>query len=230
MIDILEWDTTNLGIKVGNLTLDDVSKEALLRAIEDAKSEKYDVLYLKGVLLPNECLANNIKLADERVTYSQVIHQKKNYSDRHVVSVLGTFMTKELLQLSYESGKYSRYHLDKDFPPSVFPTLYRLWMERSLSGEIATDVLVYKADGCILGMLTYKKKDDVVDVGIIAVSQDAAGKGIGTRLMQTFLSRFPVGTKVEVATQKRNSVACHYYEKNGFLVEDITNVYHIWIR
>lgn len=230
MIDILEWDTTNLGIKVGNLTLDNVCKEALLRAIEDAKSEKYDVLYLKGVLLPKECLANNIKLADERVTYSQVIYQEKKYSDSHVVSILGTSMTEDLLHLSYESGKYSRYNLDKDFPSSVFPTLYWLWMERSLSGEIATDVLAYKADGCILGMLTYMKKDDVVDVGIIAVSQDAAGKGIGTSLMQTFLSLFPVGTKVEVATQKRNSVACHYYEKNGFQVEDITNVYHIWIR
>lgn len=50
-----------------------------------------------------------------------------------------------------------------------------------------------------------------------------------SKLMQSFLASLPVGTRVNVATQKCNKIACHYYEKNGFYVEDVTNIYHIWL-
>ena len=66
-------------------------------------------------------------------------------------------------------------------------------------------------------MLTYKKEENCVDIGLIAVNPTVAGRGVGSKIMQTFLSKFEAGTHIEVATQKRNAVACRYYEKNGIV-------------
>lgn len=231
MIEQVQWDSDNFGIKIGNIVLaDGFSEQALLQAINKAKDEEYDLLYLKGYELSDAWLSDKFLLADKKVVYSQTIKEYQMQHSEKIVSLLGKPMTEELLQLSYESGKYSRYHLDTNFSPLVFKTLYRLWMERSLSGGIATDVLAYQDDGQVLGMLTYKSDKEEVDIGIVAVDPYAVGKGIGSILMRDFLSRFKVGTKICVATQKCNTVACHYYEKNGFHQESITNIYHIWLR
>ena len=231
MIELVQWDSENFNVKVGNLMLtDELSEQSLLKAIKQAKDKEYDLLYLKGCELQTSWLSDKLLLADQKVVYYQTIKTHPMYHSENVISLLGKPMTKELLQLSYESGKYSRYHLDKNFSPSVFETLYRLWMEHSLSGDIATDVLAYQENGQVLGMLTYKRNKEEVDVGIVAVNPHVAGKGIGSQLMRDFLSRFNVGTKICVATQKCNTVACHYYEKNGFQQKSITNIYHIWLR
>lgn len=232
MIELAKWDTDNFGLKIGNLKLYAVSDLSTLKKnISYAKHEGYDLLYLKGVDLPNDYLSDKIILADEKVIYTLSLSDKirPDVQDSHVISILHHPLTDELLRLSYESGKYSRYHLDKRLPGYVFATLYRLWMKRSLNGEIATDVLAYIENGCIQGILTYHQTVDAVTIGIVAVNSQVSGLGIGSKLMQAFLSRLSVGTRVNVATQKRNEVACHYYEKNGFHVDSITNIYHIWL-
>lgn len=232
MIELVKWDTENLGIKVGNLRWDEaIDATVLRREMAKAQSEGYDLLYLKGIELPEDCLFDNVVLADEKMEYTQTISDNRTtfQLDCQVISILNHPLTEELLQLSYESGKYSRYHLDKNMSSSVFETLYGLWIKRSLNGEIATDVLGYVDNGKILGILTYRQEDNEVTIGIIAVGPKASGQGIGTKLMQSFLASLPVDTKVNVATQKCNEIACHYYEKNGFHVEDVTNIYHIWL-
>lgn len=79
-------------------------------------------------------------------------------------------------------------------------------------------------------MLTYKNDGSLYDIGLVAVAPDQAGKGIGTQLMQALFRRLGAGTVVDVATQKRNLLACRYYEKNGFKVKSIQNIYHLWIK
>lgn len=229
MITLVEWDSENFGIKVGNLVPDGViSPKWLDSEIAEAMRLQYDLLYLKGEVLPEKMISDNIFLADEKVVYHQTI-KKKAETDSHCISIIHSDVSDEILSLAYESGKYSRYNLDKKLPQHVFKTLYKLWITRSLNGEIATDVIGYMEAGHCKGILTYKVWDDFVDIGLVAVSPDVAGKGIGSKLMQSFLSRFECGTKVKVATQKRNAVACYYYVKNGFTVDSVTNVYHLWI-
>ena len=229
MIELAKWDSENFGIKVGNVIPTESISEVWLDGImSDARRDGYNMLYLKGITLPEKMLSDNIVLADEKVIYAQITKNSCSY-DEHVISILNKELSDELLALAYESGKYSRYNLDGKFQKHVFPTLYKQWMGRSLSGEIATEVLGYVDSGRCCGMLTYKVEDNNVDIGLVAVSPEMAGKGIGSKLMHSFLSHLNLGTRVEVATQKRNTVACHYYEKNGFVVDSITNVYHIWL-
>lgn len=231
MIQIAQWDTDNFGMKVGNLILEDVpSRETFNTEIEEAQKQKYDLLYLKGICLPESYLNENVILADEKVIYSQIINGTKFTSDEHVESYLHKGLDVKLLLLALQSGAHSRFIMDKRIPLYVYLTLYQIWITNSLNGSIATDVLIYKEDKDILGLLTYKITDSCVTIGLVDVDNSTTGKGVGTKLMQTFLSKFPEGTRIEVATQNGNKRACHYYEKNGYKVDSITNIYHIWIN
>ena len=227
MIQIAQWDTNHLGLKIGNLHIDgDVQLQTLREEIAQSVKENYDLLYLKGVTLPKECLGTNILLADEKVIYVQTIAKDIVCENHHVVSFLHHKLTPEIWNLTLESGWCSRFKTDPHFSPKVFSTLYRHWIQKSLDGTIATDVLVYLLDKTPVGLLTYKQELKRVSIGLVAVNSDYARKGIGTELMKIFLSKFEKGIQVEVATQKSNDVACRFYERNGFVV----NIYHIWNR
>ena len=229
-ISLVQWDTDKFGIKIGNLILEEpITQEKIKIARQEAALLDYDLLYMKEVFIPNNLLSEELILADEKVIYIKKSNGGTMCSPR-VVSLLHTPLTDELLNLSLESGKYSRYKLDKKLPESCFTTLYHAWIVNSLTGAIADDVLAVKDGDRVKGILTYKKKGKVYEIGIIAVSPENTGKGIGSLLMQSFLSKVPVGCTVEVATQKRNRVACNYYEKNGFMVDKISNIYHLWIK
>lgn len=230
MITIAQWDTDNLGLKIGNLTFEtEISAQSISEARLEAKAEGYDLLYIKGVHIPTEFLCDNLALIDEKTIYIQQKKESFKYNSC-TVSALNTNLSEDLLQLAYESGKYSRYNLDKNFPPSTFPTLYKQWIVNSLKGEIADDVLVVQKDGKSIGLLTYQVVKNVYVIGLVAISPQYAGKGIGTCLMQSFLSNVKTGSEIEVATQRQNSIACHFYEKNGFNVKSTTNIYHFWIK
>lgn len=229
MITTAQWDTENFGIKVGNLSFEgEITAEKLCKIREIAQKDDYDLLYIKGGKIPAGFLDNNLLLADQKVVYSKCIMEQSEACD--AVSVLHHPLSEDLLSLAYESGKYSRYRLDSQLPLHIFPTLYRLWMSRSLSGEIADNVLAIQDGKKNIAMLTYKYSDGVYDIGLVAVSPDYAGKGVGSKLMKSFFAMLEPGSEVNVATQKQNSVACHYYEKNGFTVKSITNIYHLWVR
>lgn len=230
MIQPATWDTEHFGLKVGELLwTGDFDNQQLEAWKTRSKKEGYDVLYLRGVELPEDALDEDVVLADQKTVYAMTIdHHRPSNRDNNVVSLLHRDLSPELLELAYESGKFSRYRTDKRFPNHVFPTLYRIWIMDSLRGLIATDVLAYMDKDAPIGIITYKQEGWHVTIGLVAVHPAWAGRGIGTRLMQSFLSLFEPGTQIDVATQACNRGACHFYEKNGFAIKSVTNIYHIW--
>lgn len=231
MIETAVWDSKNFGIKIGNYSPQrPLTKESLLQDINLARAEGYDLLYLKNVELPEPWLDENIILADRKVIYSQTIENTTNSPVPDVVSILHEPLTDVLLELAFESGKWSRFKLDTNFPPHVFSSLYTAWIMKSLKGEIASDVLAFKADHSYKGILTYLEKDSDMEIGLVAVDSQAAGHGIGTQMMKAFLAKCTKGKTIRVATQSHNKPACSFYQKNGFAVESINNIYHIWTR
>lgn len=231
MVELAKWDTDNFGFKTGNLYIaEEIDADVFSKELENAKRCGYKLLYLKGVDVPKQCLSENVRLVDEKVVYSKLnTHRLSSETNSNVVSILGEEMTEGLFGLACLSGKYSRYRLDEKLPLKVFPTLYRLWMERSLNGTVATDVFAYREQGQTLGMLTWKLDGDTVHIGLVATAEKVGRKGIGTALMTSLFQRVGEGVKISVATQKANVPACLFYEKNGFSVESSTKIYHIWI-
>lgn len=232
MIQLAQWDTENFGIKIGNLIPEgEISKEWLFGQKEVAFGQGYDLLYLKDIIVPSDILNSSLFLADEKIIYEKIISEDEGYAaDPSVFSLLHHEYNIQLEELAFESGRFSRYNCDKRLPGNVFKTLYSQWMKRSLAGLIADDVLGYTIDGNIAGIITYRKTETNVSIGLVAVLPQFAGKGVGTKLMQTLFAKCGPGSVVEVATQRRNKVACHFYEKNGYVEKETVNIYHYWIR
>lgn len=238
-IKYAHWDSENFNVKVGFVQIPSstfLSIEALTFLKEKAKEEDYKVIYIMlldngTIQVPSNLIDFTLLHVDRKVEYTKPVFCDRRVIISQIESYKDLYPSSELYSLAIESGKYSRFKLDLNFPPDVFETMYRIWIERSVRKEIADDVLIYKEKGNIMGMLTYKKNIYNATIGLIAVSPICQHAGVGSKLihyLETCLLKDGIKT-LNVATQGNNIQARQFYERNNFSVKEITNIYHLWI-
>lgn len=217
MIKYLPWDTSFFGYKVGE-TLESPD-------LDEAKEEGYKLLYVRSKT-PQKMDA----FVDHRVRFYKNI-SPVSVKDDHLISLLGKPLTPELIHISEVSGGHSRYKLDKNFKSQEFERLYREWIRKSLTGEIADDVIAYMNSGEVAGLVTVKLKETEAHIGLIAVTEKVQGKGVGSVLINAVEDfAFKHGARtLHVPTQKNNEGSCRFYSKNGFSIEYEEFIYQIWI-
>ena len=169
-------------------------------------------------------------LVDHKVTYLidiTVNHNLNNKLDYYSESQ----PSDQLIQLAYDSGKYSRFKNDPNLSDIQFKTIYHEWMVNSVNHTIARDILVIYAEKILLGMVTVGEKNHRGDIGLLAVAQRARGKKIGTKLVHAAQQYFyeKKYTQSQVVTQKDNIAACALYEKCGYHVEKTECFFHFWL-
>jgi dTDP-4-amino-4,6-dideoxy-D-galactose acyltransferase len=164
-------------------------------------------------------------LADEKIIYTRRILKPEKPS--HELESVSDF-TSDLLELALLSGEHSRFRLDPVLSHR-FRDLYEEWLRKSLDRRIADEVFSFQGDeNHSKGFITLKAHPDSVVVGLIAVDPEEQGKNIGSSLMRSTENwAFERGLEnVNVATQKRNSGACRFYERNGYHIDSIQYIYH----
>ncbi|GAE82624.1 GNAT family N-acetyltransferase [Bacteroides reticulotermitis] len=227
-IERLSWDSQFFGIEVGS-----TSRKQLL-AVSDDEINKYDLLYLmeeNPVEGDTFLLDRNNLLVDCKLIYSKRVSNLAFFT-HYVINECKDYcmVSEQLYQLAYLSGEYSRYKLDTNFALDKFEKMYRMWVDNSISGEMA-DYLYYIEDrGRICAFVTLKITSEKGVIGLIATDEYARGKGFGKALVlkceQTLrLKRIRL---LEVATQINNHIACKFYEKCGMSVVERTFIYHSW--
>lgn len=226
----LEWDSDffNLSISKLEMNLND-SLDTLSNEL--SRSSDIDLYY---IFTPNDYedieLANLTKV-DEKIVFGADIshlpivecHSIDEY-DKNVCKI------KDLYNLAYESGKYSRFLLDDNFKEEQFKALYRTWINKSVSGEMADVIFCYQDSKELLGMLTLKVDNQVAEIGLVGVSAKLQGKGIGKQLMSK-VRQYAENKNIKeiiVPTQSHNHIACKYYMKCGFVEKSRTKIYHYW--
>jgi dTDP-4-amino-4,6-dideoxy-D-galactose acyltransferase len=241
-IEPLEWDSSLFGWPVGRLMvhapLDNAVstgqlRERLLEASQYrlvyvlAKGHWGDSLdqYCDGLPAPALC-------SDRKLVFAKAIDPAGpseppawpiiRYQQPHVPD--------SLLQLALASGEYSRFRLDPMLQEFYEP-MYRMWIEKSVSGQLADDVLVRVEQQEIVAFVTVSKIDGACgQIGLIAVSPSHRGRGLGTSLLIA-ADRWYEERKLmraTVKTQLANTPARRLYEKAGYRVEAITTIYHYW--
>ena len=233
MIKYLEWDSNFLGFRVGSIS--QLNTETLEQELENAKSENYKLIYLFAA---TDCFVSedflqkyNGKLVDRKVLYAQKLSGQHIDDYDQTILYTNSEVSDDLLQLAYESGKYSRFKLDKNFATEVFTDMYKLWIENSVNGQIADRIYVVEQDNKITAMVTLKEKSETLHIGLIATALESQGKGYGKQLInRTKQTAIELGLKyIEVPTQYDNKQACRFYEACGFQIKSITNIYHFWL-
>lgn len=233
MIKYLEWDSNFLGFRVGSIS--QLNTEILEHEFGNAKLEKYKLIYLfaeADCFLSEDFLQKyNGKLVDRKVLYVHELSDQAIANHDQTNLYTSPEVSDDLLQLAYESGKYSRFKLDKNFATEVFTDMYKLWIENSVNGQIADRIYVVEQDNKTTAMLTLREKSETLHIGLIATAIESQGKGYGKQLInRTKQTAIELGLKyIEVPTQYDNKQACRFYEACGFRVKSVTNIYHFWL-
>ena len=230
MIEYLEWDSSFFGLRIGKAIVSTQKVLEELSFMRDKLSEMYDLIYI----FTNNDSAAPIPgsiLVDRKVVYSMEVAGPSSF-DCNIVEYKETFVSEDLLKLSLTSGEYSRYRLDKHFPPNSYERLYTRWIEQSVNHSIANEVFCYMVNDSPKGLITLKHDNDYGVIGLVATDSECRGMGIGSAMLQHVKQYLFTkgGRKLNVATQYDNKAACHLYEKAGFTVSSCTNVWHWWLN
>ena len=214
MIEIqkLDWDSDFFGLRIGRVIIS--SKEEIEDLVNQKTKvqEEFDLIYVfasHGL----EFSAVNAKLLDEKVVYALSDTSRSELNNNVKLWDEDRGVTEELLHLALVSGKYSR------------------WIEQSVNHSIASEVFCYMIEGVPRGLVTLNDKNGLGTIGLVAIHEDFQHRGIGSSMMNHVI-RYSIEKQIEkltVATQLDNIPACRLYEKSGFVVESVTDIWHWWL-
>lgn len=226
----LDWDSGFFGLRIGRAEF--FSKEEGENLVnQKAKvKEEFDLVYV----FTNHGLGFsdvNAKLVDEKVVYALSDTSCSEPSSDVILWEENRGVTEDLLHLALVSGKYSRFRLDDGLPQGSYERLYSRWIERSVNQSIASEVFCYMVEGVPRGLVTLNDNNGVGTIGLVAIHENFQHQGIGSAMMRhvIYFSKENQIAKLSVATQLNNILACRLYEKCGFVVESVTDVWHWWL-
>ncbi len=233
----LAWDSAHFGFPVARIAAAAPPAE-LPGALAGLRSAEYRLAYWSVPAGDVERVAAGRRegghLADDKLTYSRVLGADEPASSgaRSIVErFAGDRPDAALVRLALRSGEYSRFRRDPSFPWELADLLYSRWIERSVAGEIADEVLVARDGGEIVGMITLGRAGERGDIGLVAVDPAAQGRGLGRLLVTEAGRRFAASgrTVAQVVTQAENGPARRLYESCGYSIERSETVFHFWL-
>ena len=222
-IEYLDWDSQLFDYPVG-LILNPSRID--LKSVQD-KIGPYRLVYLKSKEKLNTPFFEDVKVSfrlDVTILIKREVSiegQVESYSGQNLI---------ELISLAMESGKFSRFKLDRNFNGLEFEQLYFQWIINSLKKKIADEVLLIRIDHEIAGFITLKLNEIDCEIGLIATSPKHQRMGVGRGLINS-ATRFALTRGkglLSVPTQLSNINAMNFYRKMGFVEVNRTYIYHIW--
>ena len=250
-LQMLPWDTKFFGYTTGRIDMPSYDEKTLEMLLEEARRQGCKLLYVfmdgHTVLSPDIVRGYTSGLVDTKVTYSYEVGPSNTVATAGSIRKFsGEQDVVQLYELAYQSGEYSRFRADSRVGEENFKRLYRQWIDKSLSGQAAESTagtperaestaadttFVYVMDAAIRGFVTVQRKQPVATIDLLATDKSVRGRGIGSALLDYVKQdlRSSLAVRLEVATQKKNTTACRFYERNGFVLQSEVNVYHIWL-
>jgi len=157
---------------------------------------------------------------------TKIIFEKKLTHPTEVpeIQVFKGELTKELEELSYLSGMYSRFKMDQRFQNEEFEKLYKCWISKALE---RCEILIAPE---MAGMVTFSLEKELGKIGLIAVSEKRQGQGWGKKLVQAVENKFFHSgvNSIQIATQESNIPAMKLYKSLGYYLVEKVFVYHYW--
>lgn len=228
-IEKLNWDSNFFELPIYRVDINDkIELKEISHQLNNLKGFYY-------IFSPFSITGLESLMIDEKIYFEQKVKNPKfnlsNQSDFEVKDVkLGDLNSTQLASmkiLSRQAGKFSRFKSDK-LLSSKFNALYDLWIEKSLSREIAESVLTIFQKEEILGFVSLVLKNENLEIGLISIDEKHQGMGLGKKLIDA-ANKFAFENKLNnilVPTQRQNIQACSFYKKAGFKELNSTFIYH----
>ncbi len=138
-----------------------------------------------------------------------------------------------LLPIASASHRLSRFYADARFGRRKADSMYEIWLEKSMAGEMADAVVVAEFAGESVGYLTCMVDRPIAaegNMGLAGIAGAARGQGIGIGIFQYALAWFQQQglERVNVVTQGSNVVAQRIYQRLGFKTRSVELWFHKW--
>ena len=222
----LEWDSQFFGFRVGDVFLEE----------DFSESKVFNSDYFSFIQFRSrnwfEIISDTHSLSytETKIIFNKILKESNSLEEGIIDFDDSPLTDNSLYDLAYESGKYSRYKLDKKISEDRFKKLYQIWIENSINKSFASKIFYIKEKENILGFVTVKIKDNEAQIGLIAVAPNAQGKGLGKKLLlKTENYCFENNLKtLQIPTQLENVSACKFYEKMGYQILEKIIIKHYW--
>lgn len=234
--ETLDWDTNFFGVKIARIIPTTLDEKELSEILSLLRKNEVQLVYWTSKLKMKEHLINKLGgfLVDTKTTFTIAFRSldfDKNISTSAIEPFIDSMSINDLECLAIQSGKYSRFFIDPNISHDKFEDLYKIWINRSLQKEIASEVLLIRHFEKIIGMVTLVEEKGRGDIGIIAVDINYRANHYGEKLVRAaqrwFLENgFEYG---QVVTQQQNTPACNLYKKCGYKIEKVDFFYHFWL-
>jgi dTDP-4-amino-4,6-dideoxy-D-galactose acyltransferase len=230
----LAWDSRFLGVPVSRIDAEGASQQDLLETADRLRAEGVHLVYLFSdeALAPAIADALKARLVDRKVTYRMEADALPTRHPSEAVTPYAPDMPQaDLERLAIEAGKFSRFRVDPGIDAGKFAELYTQWLRKSLTREIADEVLVVAEAGRVRGLVTTALSGGAGKIGLVAVDEASRGRGLGRQLVEAAKRWFAArgAAFADVVTQQDNVAACRLYETCGFRVHQVQHVYHLWL-
>lgn len=229
-IRTLQWDSDFFGLQIGRADIFSLEDALSLAARHVDLMQQFDLLYVFDSHNLG-FVAKGARLVDEKILYSKPCEPRKQFPE--ISFYQASQPSADLYRLALVSGGYSRFKLDERLPKDSYERLYTRWIENACPKEGTNKQILTFLDtnNIAKGMITIDHQGEFGHIGLVAVDTDAQHQGIGGKIMSTldgYLFEHGIKT-LEVPTQKANTDACRWYEKNGFTIQSRTQIYHWWL-
>ena len=225
----LTWDCGFFGKSIGRIVISPEEPAEELRRV--LLSSRFDCCYL---FLPHPLPEEFRQLLLETGAVCQdwktlfVKNRLERHSALHHEIALVSTVNEECYRLAIASGWMSRFETDERFRP-YRSALYRLWVDKCLADPCGR-VWELRRQGKLQGMMCASCSHETGHLELIAVAPESCGGGVGSAFMRVLENFYldMAGTRAEVVTQHENTGACRLYEKSGYEIESITEIWHLW--
>ncbi len=234
---LLEWDSQFFGVRIARLEQSRLADAQWPAIAEWCKQNHVDCLYfLADAGDPVSARAAEragFNLTDIRITFAHEAASQRG--DALPVPGGVTFRAfKEddlaaLQSIARASYRDTRFYADGHFSEARCDALYETWIEKSCHGRDDL-VIVAEVDTRPAGFITCSVRDGAGMIGLVGVSVEARGRGLGQLLVQASQQWFHSrgAGQALVVTQGRNIAAQRLYQRCGFLTHSVQIWYHRW--
>ncbi len=234
---LLDWDSTFFSRRIGRLRDGSLDPETLEEVERWCRAERLDALYFLAPIddPATAALAEaaGFRLVDVRVTLGRAIGPSAPPTRglaEHVRPARSVDLP-ALRRIAAVSHLDSRFYADPHFDRERCDELYTTWIEKSCASGGDTTVWVAEIEGRPTGYVTALfGGPEAGEIGLIAVSPEAQGRGLGRLLVLQALEDLAArgAAHVSVVTQGRNVRAQRLYQRLGFSTEALGLWFHRW--
>ncbi len=236
----LPWDSDFFGVRIAQVEANRIDQESVIEIFEWCSQNDIDCLYYLADPNYNEAIRtaedNQFHLVDVRVTRQYQFKSMVEISQPEAQCLIRPYRHSDLPDLRKIARKgftRSRFYSDPCFPQDKCDELYDVWIKNSCEGY-ADHVLVADIKGLPQGFITCHVRQNRLegDIGLVGVSEQARGQGIGRSLTEYAREWFynQDVNRIFVVTQGVNIVAHKLYDRSGFSIQSIKLWYHKWFK